>query len=503
MNVGTFLNLMGYGNRSTNNQGLIKEFVKGVATPQRVAQVLNDGTLADLPLKDMANSLPTDQAGVVTNPLIGVTGLWHKIIQIDAKRYGLLYADTLNSNYLSFVMIRFNNDSTTTLSTKYNIVSSASVGMDMSMCMVSATKLMIVYTLGTTIYHKIYNISDDPNDLSLVSQSTGLLYDATATSSFPNVNNLGDGKILLTFIHGSNLRGMVVTVPDSGSPTLGTPTSATTGLDPYYLIVREHMDGNFFWAYGGYHSGSSTGSLYVGSVIYNPLNDTITFPSAQSQPFTQAQPNRPFGFDYQPIDKKTGILYYYQYSAKVAKVTFDDSGAVSGKTNEHPINNTTSLGVSGDVGYFVACYGNDRMLVTRSGTKLKGWNIRYDPAVSPLPYATSPAVTLAASEDIQQIMPCLPDKFEGNRKKVRLFYLPPPGNTPKHLYVEGFYGKPIGVCLTSNTVTVQGISSNHSTLSAGETYYYDTNGLITTDSRGIQIGVALSDTDIFMKEPII
>jgi hypothetical protein len=65
-------------------------------------------------------------------------------------------------------------------------------------------------------------------------------------------------------------------------------------------------------------------------------------------------------------------------------------------------------------------------------------------------------------------------------------------------------GKTLGISQNSDgAVMLKGVSKCHSGLTIGAFYYYNTNGVISTDSNGTFIGIAISDTNLYMPDYII
>jgi hypothetical protein len=64
-------------------------------------------------------------------------------------------------------------------------------------------------------------------------------------------------------------------------------------------------------------------------------------------------------------------------------------------------------------------------------------------------------------------------------------------------------GKALGIAQDSvGTIMLKGLSQGHVGLTVGANYYYDTNGIISTNI-GTYIGTSLSPTEIFMNDYII
>lgn len=65
-------------------------------------------------------------------------------------------------------------------------------------------------------------------------------------------------------------------------------------------------------------------------------------------------------------------------------------------------------------------------------------------------------------------------------------------------------GKSLGIAQdNSGNVLLKGVSKVHSGLILGTKYYFDTNGVISTNNTGIFLGVALSSTDLYVPDYII
>ena len=65
-------------------------------------------------------------------------------------------------------------------------------------------------------------------------------------------------------------------------------------------------------------------------------------------------------------------------------------------------------------------------------------------------------------------------------------------------------GKAFGIAQNSmGTVMLKGISNIHTGLKTGEKYYFNVNGILSADSIGTFVGVAISDAEIYIEDYII
>lgn len=446
--------------------------IESTLTAQKVCQLINNGKINDLPLKiphAEAVGSPID----VTNSLKMNYDIYAEFI--DSTRVLILY-DTY-SGYNFFAVVATISGTSITLGTPV-MIESASYSSSKCAKLLDSTHMIISYYNGsgnTGIRSAVLVITDTTIIVGNIITVAG-----TSTYGVPNISIIDSTRALITFTGGSTTDIEAVVLSVAGTTiTIGTKVVVFPNRSTYQQIVVLNQN----LAVLSFVATNQTNEICCIPIFIN--NTTLTVGSYYYSSDT--------GCTWQAIDKidqnRAFITYTIGSTMKAYIVNMAGTSLFTTRVVEIGSGFTSFLRVrvlslnlililyrtSNYVGYFIMEYSN-------SLDKIDVY-----PTIILTDYALSQTLNMCAN--LNNLFIAFDSLQIGNTRVARLLC-----DT----------GKILGVSQNSTgSVILKGISRSHIGLITGSKYYFDSDGIIGTDNTGTFLGVAISDTEIFIPEPLM